>query len=97
MFCGPMEVERKILHCSGKSQCDTIEVADVLQWTVSETCIHTRKCIPLWAKQGIRYQRHHIAWADSSIGGERGAALEMARSLLEVEAQSLENRYSSGE
>ena len=39
MICGPMEVERKILRCSGKSRCDTIEVADVLQWSISETCI----------------------------------------------------------
>jgi len=31
MFCGPMEVERKIIHCSGKTQRDAIEVADVLQ------------------------------------------------------------------
>ena len=69
----------------------------MLQWSVSETCIHTRKCIPLWATQGIRYQRRHIAWADSSIGGGKGTALEMANSLLEVEAQSLEDRYSLGE
>ena len=91
-----MEIERKILHCSGKSGCNTIEVADVLQWSISETCIHTKKCIPLWATQGIRYQRRHIAWADSSAGGGEDSALEMAKSLLEVEAQSLENRYSLG-
>jgi len=96
MFCGPMEVERKVLHCSGKSQCDTIGVADVLQWSISETCIHTKRCIPLWATQRIRYQRRHMAWAKSSIGGDKGTALEMAESLLEVEAQSLEDRYSLG-
>lgn len=95
MFCGPMEVERKILHCSGKSHCDTIEVADVLQWSISETCIHTKRCIPLWATQGIRYQRRHIAWAESTIG-DTDTALKMAKSLLEVEAQTLEDRYSSG-
>ena len=96
MFCGPIEVERKILHCSGKNQCDTIGVADVLQWSISETCIHTKRCVPLWATQGIRYQRRHMAWAKSSIGGDKGTALEMAESLLEVEAQSLEDRYSLG-
>lgn len=96
MFCGPMEIERKVLHCSGKSRCDTIEVADVLQWSISETCIHTKKCIPLWATQGIRYQRRHIAWAESSAGGGEDTALEIAKILLEVEAQSLENRYSLG-
>ena len=96
MFCGPMEVERKILHCSGKTRYDTIKVADVLQWSISETCIHTKKCIPLWATQGVRYQHRHIAWAKSSTGGGEGTAPEMAKSLLEVEAQSLQDRYGFG-
>jgi len=91
-----MEVERKVLHCSDKSQCDTIDVADVLQWSILETCIHTKRCIPLWATQGIRYQRRHIAWAESPVDGEKGTALEMAKSLLKVEAQSLEDRYNFG-
>lgn len=96
MFCGPMEVERRILHSCDKSRCDTIEVADVLQWSISETCIHTKKIIPLWATQGVRYQRRHIAWAKSSIGGGKGTALEMAKSLLEVESQNLQDRYGVG-
>ncbi len=96
MFCGPMEVECKILHCSGKSRCDTIEVADVLQWSISEACIHTKKCVPLWATQGVRYQRRHIVWAKSSTGGGKGTALEMAKSFLEVESQSLQDRYGFG-
>ncbi len=96
MFCGPMEVERKILHCCGKTRCDTIEVVDVLQWSISETCINTRKCIPLWATQGMRHQRRHIAGSESSNGGGRGAALDIAKSLLEAEAQSLQDRYGFG-
>ena len=93
MFCGSIEVERKILHCSGKGQYNTIEVADVLQWSISETCIHTKKCIPLWATQGMRHQRRHVAWANLSMGGGKDTALRMAESLLEAEAQSLQNRY----
>ena len=96
MFCGPIEVERKILRCSDKSRYDTIKVADVLQWSISETCIHTKKRIPLWATQGVRYQRRHIAWAKSSTGGGEGTAPEMAKSLLEVESQSLQDRYGFG-
>lgn len=96
MICGPMEVERKILRCSGKSRCDTIEVADVLQWSISETCIHTKKCIPLWAIQGMRYQRRHIAWAKLSTGEGKDTAPQIANSLLEVEAQSLQDRYGFG-
>ena len=93
MFCGPMEVERKILRCSGKRSSDMIEVADVLQWTISETCISTKKCIPQWATQGIRYQRRHIAWSEASRNGGDGFALNIAEQLLETEAQSLQDRY----
>ena len=96
MFCGPMEVERKILHCSGKTPCDTIEVADVLQWSISETCINTKKCIPLWATQGIRHQRRHIAYSESSNDRGKGATLEIAKLLLEAEAQTLQDRYGFG-
>ncbi len=96
MFCGPMEVERKIIHCSGKTRGDAIEVADVLQWSISETCNNTKKCIPLWATQGIRYQRRHKAWLDSPDGRGNGAALETAKSLLETEAQTLQDRYGFG-
>lgn len=93
MFVGPMEVERKIIHCSGKTSRDAIEVADVLQWSISETCTNTKKCIPLWATQGTRYQRRYAAWSDSSNGRGEGAALETAKSLLETEAQTLHDRY----
>ena len=97
MFCGPIEVERKILRCSGKIRYEDILVRDVLEWSILETGIHTKKCIPLWATQGMRYQRRHIAWAESSTAGGEHSALEMAKSLLEVEAQSLQDRYGFGE
>jgi len=38
-----------------------------------------------------------MTWAKSSIGGDKGTALEMTESLLKVEAQSLKDRYSLGE
>jgi len=93
MFCGPMEVERKILHCSGKNGCDVIEISDVLEWTILETCINTKRSLPLWATQGMRYQRRHVAWSESSDNEGEDAALEIARSLLEAEAQTLQDRY----
>ncbi len=93
MFCELMKVERKILLCSDKTHCDTIEVVDVLQWSISESCINTKKCIPLWATQEIRHQRHRIACSKSSNDRGKGAALEIAKSLLEAEAQTLQNRY----
>lgn len=96
MFCGPMDVERKILDCCGKTRCSTIEVADVLRWSISETCIGTKKCIPLWGTQGIRHLRHQIARSETSNDEDTGAALDVAKALLETEAQSLQDRYGFG-
>ena len=96
MFCGPTEIERKILRRSQKTERDTIEVADVLQWCISETCINMKRCIPLWATQGIRYQHRHIAWSRFFDGRSKGAALEIAKSFLESEAQTLQDRYGFG-
>lgn len=31
MFCESIKVERKVLHCSDKNQCDIIGIIDVLQ------------------------------------------------------------------
>ena len=91
-----MDIERKILDCCGKTQGDTIQVADVLRWSISETCASTSKCIPLWGTQGIRHLRHHIARSNSLNVDDTGAALDAAKALLETEAQSLEDRYGLG-
>lgn len=60
-FCSSMEVQRKIIESSGKARDATIQVADVLEWCIENTCAHTRMCIPLWATQGARHQRRHVA------------------------------------
>lgn len=97
MFCGPMEVENKILSSCDKPEYANIEVADVLQWSIAQTCIHTKRCVPLWATQGIRYQRRHTAWSEYSGNDCAESALKIAKSLLEPEAQSLRDRYGFGE
>ncbi|MCJ1386870.1 hypothetical protein MMC17_009998 [Xylographa soralifera] len=97
VFCAPVEIERRILHCSSKITGDRIEVADVLLWSISETVISTKKCVPLWATQGIRYQRRHVAWSQMSHSGSGDkCALDVSKSLLEPEAQTLQDRYGLG-
>lgn len=96
VFCGPLDVERKILDCCGKTQGDTIEVADVLRWSISETCISIKKCVPLWATQGTRHLRHQTAKSKSSDSDDTTALLDVARAMLEPEAQCLEDRYGLG-
>ena len=92
-----MEIERKILHCSSKIAGDRIEMADVLLWSISETLISTKKYVPQWATQGIRYQRRHIAWSQMIHRGSGDKrALDILKSLLEPEAQTLQDRYGIG-
>ncbi|KAH0566189.1 hypothetical protein GP486_000421 [Trichoglossum hirsutum] len=97
MFCGPAEVERKILQSSGKARGDIIDVFDVLKWSILETCTHTRRCIPLWATQGLRYQRCHSAWSRLSNGKNKEISNHLAEPLLEPEAKSIVERYGIGE
>lgn len=89
VFCSSMEIQRKIRERSDKSQ-DTIEVADVLKWCIAETNSHTRKSIPLWATQGVRHQRRQAVYARSAA---QGLSRDLVESLLELEAQSLKQRY----
>lgn len=85
-----MEVQRKILESSGKIG-GTIDVADVLKWCIANTGAQARKCIPLWATQGVRHQRRHVV--SRNVGG--GFLEQRATSMLEVEALSLQQRYGS--
>ena len=96
IFWGPPDVERRILRCCGKTHGDAIEVADVLRWSISETCVGTKKCIPLWGTQGIRHLRHHMARSEFLNNDDTAAATRFANALLETEAQGLEDRYGLG-
>jgi hypothetical protein len=81
-----MEIQRKILEISGRPA-GSIEVADVLKWSIAGTCAHTRRNIPLWATQGARHQHRRSAFSTSRMNADR------VESLLEPEALSLEQRY----
>jgi hypothetical protein len=96
VLCSSMEIQRKILKASGKSQ-DTIEVADVLTWCMAGTCAYTRKCIPLWATQGVRHQRQHAICPQSISAADGVLSKNKAELLLEKEAQTLQQRYGSEE
>ncbi len=90
VFCGSMEVQRKILECSGRTE-GPIEVADVLMWSMAETCAHTSKTIPLWTTQGLRHHHRRSVYSGSPT------TVECVERLLEPEAQSLQERYGDGD
>jgi hypothetical protein len=91
VFCSSLEVQRKILeHKSGSSDSgSSIEVADVLAWCIAVTCAHTKKSIPLWTTQGLRHQDRQAKCLQTSMSSV------LVASLLEPEAQSLEQRYGN--
>lgn len=93
IFCSPMEIEEKILKSCGKNPSEKVDVADVLAWSISETWSHTRMCIPLWAIQGLRYQRHFVAWSKLAKSTDTEDFRTIAESFLETEALSVEQRY----
>ncbi|PGH26547.1 hypothetical protein AJ80_01861 [Polytolypa hystricis UAMH7299] len=96
MFCAPRDVERKMLDCSGKNHNEVIEDSDILKWSISETWKHTRKSAPLRATQGLRYQKHAIAWSDALKAGSNKFPVSIAKSMLEDEAKTIVMRYDSG-
>ncbi|EKD21257.1 hypothetical protein MBM_00370 [Drepanopeziza brunnea f. sp. 'multigermtubi' MB_m1] len=89
-FAPSLEIRLKILHCNGKSVGDDIDVADVLAWCITNTWQSTKRSVPLWATQGIRHYRRRAA-CDTESG-----LPSIPRSILEPEAQSLEQRYGIG-
>ncbi|KAK2736398.1 hypothetical protein FQN57_000775 [Myotisia sp. PD_48] len=92
MFIAPPDIEAKILKTCGKAETQTIEVCDVIEWSISETWMHTRRCIPLWAVQGLRAQRHSNSWA-RLLANIEGDIVTEAESFLEKEALTVEERY----
>ena len=91
MFCAPPEVKREISHRHpGGTDHD---VGSVLRWAMAVTCRNTKQAISLWAMQGIRYQRHQALWSRHRKDSDRPMTMEDAEGFLEVEAQSLEDRY----
>jgi len=64
----------------------TIEVSDVLYWSMEETIINTRKILPIWVKQGIGYHNHLKARGEIEGKG-------FPEGLLEKEAKTLQEHY----
>lgn len=96
-FCVPEEIEHKIVQMKeGSSRAgSSVTVSDILKWALSETMDDTTRCIPLWVTQGLRFGEHTRLWqqyGDLSVDH----ASNWAKSFLEDEAKSLEQRYRPG-
>ncbi len=94
VFCVPAEIKAKILLCTTKPTRSRIEICDILHWTItSETWTDMRRSMPLWAAQGVRFDRQDRLWKQAQNQGRTILSPQQAAAFLEDEAQSLENRY----
>ncbi|KAK7740939.1 hypothetical protein SLS53_005002 [Cytospora paraplurivora] len=98
VFCVPQEIQtiirERILPEAGTETKDKpIKIIHVLDWAMSETHIDIRKSIPLWAAQGERFERQRLLWAEARTNTGIEMTAEQAVKFLEVEAQTLEQRY----
>ncbi|CAG8959752.1 hypothetical protein HYFRA_00001658 [Hymenoscyphus fraxineus] len=87
VFVAPLEVQSKILECCGKHDATTIEVEDVLLWTIQNSWEFTKKGMPLWATQGMRHYRRAAA---CDLSGDEP---QIPIGILEKEAMTLDERY----
>jgi hypothetical protein len=86
-FIVPEEISTKIRERTGKSYDATIDVSDVICWSIAETWQDLKRSMPLWAVQGERFERNK-----NLLHGAK-PTLTQAEAFLEDEAQTLEARY----
>ncbi|KAJ4296532.1 hypothetical protein N0V90_006577 [Kalmusia sp. IMI 367209] len=87
VFCIPEEIRNRIVDCRSKPAAHPIEVSDVLIWGIQESLVDLRRSLPLWATQGRRFEDHK-----DLLHGVH-TTKEDANGFLEVEAQTIEQRY----
>lgn len=93
LFCVNEEIEDKIRARVAKPQQASLEVVDVLAWSISETFKETQRAIPLWAVQGERFLAQSQHWKAIRTAGEANMSKAHSDPLLEAEAQTLDDRY----
>lgn len=93
VFILNQEIEAKIRARTSKQPHDPIELGDVVQWSIFETFIETRRAMPLWAVQGTRFLKQSQLWDDISAAGTANMSKSYSDKFLEPEAQSLDDRY----
>ena len=92
VFCVPEEIRNMILTGTVKAGNSAIDVSDILSWAISETCTNLRRSMPLWAAQGRRFYHQNRLWADNPADGAC-MSQSQAKKFLELESQTLEDRY----
>lgn len=90
-FCVPDEIKNKLNLATPDSP---ISVSDVLCHAVKETWEDVARSVPLWATQGERFERQNGIWSHGDPSGNIRMTNSQAAALLEIDAMTLEQRYS---
>ncbi|KAG1735376.1 hypothetical protein EDB19DRAFT_1638507 [Suillus lakei] len=62
MFLAPTEVDRSIRSATRKADTDDVDAADILHWTMLETCIDIQMRASHWVRQGSDFNARHSTW-----------------------------------
>lgn len=93
VFCMPDEIRVKIRQYLSKETDDAIEVADVLQWAISETWMGAKQNMGLWTVQGKRFKWQKKLWDSFRDGGGSSMLSEDASMFLEAEGLTVKERH----
>lgn len=100
-FFAPIEVDRKLRVAANKGAHDTIEVIDILRWTMLESCSDIEHHIPHWTQQGLDFMARSSAWRTTlnTVGAHDGTTTlngtfdQLKSAWLQPEAQTMNAMY----
>ncbi|KAG2337794.1 hypothetical protein BDR05DRAFT_740578 [Suillus weaverae] len=92
-FFAPTEVDRSIRSATQKADTDDVDVADILHWTMLETCIDIRMRASHWVQQGSDFNTRHSAWTQFSHAPTTSIST-LKKAWLQPEERSLEDMYA---
>ncbi|KAF9252833.1 hypothetical protein LCP9604111_359 [Penicillium roqueforti] len=94
LFLVPPEVSHNMRSILGISSDRVFTSADVLKWSMAQTCQALDNVRPLWANQGLQYHKKIILW-DLIVGqSDPSTKSKTASSIQEPEARTLSQLYA---
>ncbi|KAG6887948.1 hypothetical protein C0995_011388 [Termitomyces sp. Mi166 len=98
VFFAPKEVDQSIRACElcPLEPLEKVTTADILRWSMWQTCEHIRRYLPHWAQQGMEYKRRNDAWILHECDPLAPGALKKLRSSWEEpDARTLDEMYEA--
>lgn len=105
-FCVPEAILPSICASRLTEPSATIDIADIISWSISETCSELKKGVALWAGQGERFHAQNPLWQCTSTvyvqstdlpNGpalpEKTMSKDTAAKFILPDAESIESKY----